>query len=270
MDRLEVRELVQFVAVAEHLHFGRAAEQLGIAQPPLSRTISRLERRMGVRLLDRTSRRVTLTEAGGVLLRESRKVLAAVDGAVRRAQHAARPERLVIAVHPGTGAGLLPAVLDAYGRGPNPVPVELLFTKDQAAALHKGAADVALMCATDRDSEDLDKVDLVEEAPVVLLPVTHPLATHKSLTTQDLRTEPHFQTQCPPAGLDEIVDRVALGQLVVVVGENVTGRLGRSVTAVPVSDLPNTQLILAWPRTTPLAARDALVHAAVTAVLPEP
>jgi len=90
MDPMEVRELRYFVAVAEELHFGRAAERLGIAQPPLSRAIQQLERRLKVTLLDRNTRAVRLTPAGDALLREGHTALAAMARAARSAQRAAR------------------------------------------------------------------------------------------------------------------------------------------------------------------------------------
>ena len=96
MDRLETRQFAYFVAVAEELHFGRAAEKLGIAAPPLSRAIASLERRVGARLFERTSRRVELTAAGEVFLVESRAALDAVDTALRRVRRAGRG--LVVAV----------------------------------------------------------------------------------------------------------------------------------------------------------------------------
>ncbi|MER6540533.1 LysR family transcriptional regulator, partial [Streptomyces sp900105755] len=85
---LETRELRYFLAVAGELHFGRAAERLGIAQPPLSRAIQQLERRLGVRLLDRDRRGVRLTGAGEVLLHEGRAALDATSAAVRRTRRA--------------------------------------------------------------------------------------------------------------------------------------------------------------------------------------
>ncbi|MBO3752656.1 LysR family transcriptional regulator [Streptosporangiaceae bacterium NEAU-GS5] len=262
MDRPEVRDLVYFVAVAEHRHFGRAAEQLGMAQPPLSRAISRLERRMGVRLFERTSRRVDLTTAGEVFLRESRKILSALDGAVSRTQRAARPRRLVLAAPAGTGAGLLAEVLDAYRRGPDPVPVEVLFTTDLGTALRTGTADAAFMCGSD-DLDGLDRVDLLDEAPVALLPAGHPLAARDSLTLDDLEVDDRFRAQSPPVGLDELLDRVALGELIVLVGATATGRLGSSLVAVPVLGAPNNQIVLAWPEATRSASRDRLVRTAV-------
>ncbi|MFG1687070.1 LysR family transcriptional regulator [Nonomuraea sp. NPDC049269] len=269
MDHLEVRELLYFIALAEKMHFSRAAEQLGIAQPALSRAISRLERRMGVQLFERTSRRVSLTEAGEVFLRESRKVLAAADGAVRRAQRAARPQRLVIAAPPGTGAALLSLVLDAYRSGPDPVPVEVLFTVDLAAALRDGTADLALMCGSD-DLDGLDTVDLLDESPVALLPAGHPLAARGSLTARDVRADTEFREQPPRVGLDEIIDRVAIGDLVVVLGASATSRLGPSVVAVPVTGAPRSRLVLAWPRATPLAVRDRLTGAAAAVARSRP
>ena len=89
MSEIELRELRYFVAVAQELNFSRAAQRLGMAQSPLSRAISRLEARLGLRLLERTTRQVTLTAAGVTLLQEAPQVLTAAEAAVTRARRVA-------------------------------------------------------------------------------------------------------------------------------------------------------------------------------------
>src|SRR5437868_10093500 len=148
MDRLETRELIYFVMVAEELHFGRAAQRLGIAQPPLSRAIKRLERRLGVRLFERTSRKVTLTMPGEVLLAEGRKALEAVTAAGRRAQRAGqRLPHLILAVKPGSDGGPLPEILSRYESPADAVPVEVVLCgiHERTAILRDGRADVGLL-----------------------------------------------------------------------------------------------------------------------------
>ncbi|AIJ24919.1 LysR family transcriptional regulator [Amycolatopsis methanolica 239] len=105
-DRVELRALRYFVTVADELHFGRAAERLHIAQPAVSRRIAALERELGVRLLDRSPRRVRLTEAGRRVLAAAREALAAVD----RVRVAARECAGVMRI--GTGAGQFTARLE--------------------------------------------------------------------------------------------------------------------------------------------------------------
>jgi LysR family transcriptional regulator, benzoate and cis,cis-muconate-responsive activator of ben and cat genes len=101
---METRELRYFVAVVEELHFGKAAQRLGIAQPPLSRTIARLERQLGIALLERNSRKVTLTEPGTVLLAEGQSILRALTVAERRTRQAATSQPgLVLAAKAGSG-----------------------------------------------------------------------------------------------------------------------------------------------------------------------
>jgi len=243
MDRLEVRQLEYVVAVAEELHFARAAQRLDIASPPLSRAISRLERQLGVTLFARTSRRVELTPAGARFLPDAYAVLRAVDRAVERVRAAQGVLR--VAAAPGTGSGLLRELHRGYearhGRG----SIDVVFTRRQAGAVRAGKADVALLCASDGVGQ-LDSADVGVEHPVALLPESHRWATRSRLTTQLLRRDPAYRPECPRVGVDELVERVALGQLVVVVGDSVAERLGSAVRAVPVTGLAPSELLLAW------------------------
>jgi len=245
MNQLETRELAYFVAVAETLHFGQAAERLGITQPPLSRAIAHLERRVGVPLLERTTRQVTLTAAGEVFLAESRAILAAMDTAVRKANKAADQQRITVAVRPAAGPGVLPALLTAGAQGPDGVLADVIFTYDEIGALRDGIADVALMCRS-AAIPGLELMELGVERPLALLPAGHPLAGRPFLTLTEVEALPGYVAELPNEALDTMVDRVALGQLVVVVGDSVRDRLGGSVRVVPVHGYPATQLVLAW------------------------
>ncbi|MFC4115410.1 LysR family transcriptional regulator [Nonomuraea zeae] len=141
-----VRHLRYFTVVAEELHFGNAAIRLGMAQPPLSQRIKRLEEELGVRLFDRSARQVRLTEAGRLLLAEAREIVTRVD---RLHELAKQGEGAVLKV--GVPPDLAPAVLAALIAGfreTNPgvrlAPAEI-WTADQVTALTEGAIDVGLV-----------------------------------------------------------------------------------------------------------------------------
>jgi DNA-binding transcriptional LysR family regulator len=252
---------VHFTTVADALHFGAAAERLGISQPPLSRSIARLERRLGFRLFYRTTRRISLTPAGEVFLADCRRILAEMDAAIRRAKRVGKSGSLKLAVRPGAGQGLLTGLLNSYAELPGSGPVEVLYCYDEASALHSGVADVALMCATST-TDGLELLELGEERPVAALPAGHRLAGRSTLAVADIRSLPEFSDTLPTEPLDAIVDRVARGLLVIVVGEGVADRLGAAVTAIPVVDYPITHLVLAWPADQAHASRAELVELA--------
>ncbi len=192
MDDIEVRELRYFVAVAEELNFTRAAERLGMAQPPLSRAIRQTERRLGVQLLERNSHRVTLTAAGMTLLDEARNALDAVSAAARRTRRAAltRPT-LVVTAKPGVARGLLRRIVDAYTALPGTPQAEIAVSGygEQADMVRDGRADLALLSSPD-DQPGLDGEPLTSEPRVAALPVDHELARHSSLRCRDLEGEP--------------------------------------------------------------------------------
>lgn len=192
MGDVEVRELRYFIAVAEELSFTRAAARLGMAQPPLSAAIGKLERKLGVTLLERTSRRVTLTPAGAVLLEQGRIAVEGVDAAVERARReGTQAGRLTVAVKPGAGRGLLKKIMQACAQDRQVPEVHLLFGHPggPADAVRSGAADVAIL-RTPFDTRGLDTEVLLVEPRVAVLAAEHRLARRRELRRADLAGEP--------------------------------------------------------------------------------
>ncbi|GAB3937320.1 LysR family transcriptional regulator [Micromonospora vulcania] len=261
---METRELRYFVAVAEELHFGRAAQRLGIAQPPLSRAIQQLERRLGVTLFDRGNRAVALTAAGSVLLREGRAALDAVAAAERRTRRAATGRSgLVLVAKAGASAELVSKLLDAYAAEPDSVPVEMLLcgVGEQERLLRDGRADVALLHLPFDSTAGFDTEELRTERQVVLLPAGHPLANRAHLTLAEVDALPGLpQPRWPgpdgsyPEGPGpevrehaQLFQLVALGRTAVILPESVRADLRRDLAAVPVPDAPTVTTVIAWP-----------------------
>jgi LysR family transcriptional regulator, benzoate and cis,cis-muconate-responsive activator of ben and cat genes len=256
--RLETRELSYFVALAEELHFGRAADRLGMAQPPLSRAIARLERRLSVTLFNR-DRSVTLTPAGEVLLTESRHILDAVSAAAHRTHRAGQPRpTLVLATKSGGDAGLLPALLTRYAEIPDTPHVEVLLCGigEQESLLRTGQADCAFLHLPYDDPTGLDTEYLRTEPQVAVLPATHPLAQRHELRLADLAAEPHPRWPgtntpgIPVRDSAQLLQLIELGRAVAVLPASIRLRATRPTLAfVPVPDAEPTTLVLAWPPT---------------------
>jgi len=193
MDLPELRLLHYFIAVAEELHFGRAAARLHVTQPGLSQQIQSLERRLGVRLLERTSRQVRLTPAGELLLIESRRLLAETERAVDRVRRTGRGEmgRVTVAAIGSATYEVVPRLLRAHRlRFPD---VELVLremsTPAQVQALRSGEIDVGLL-RVPADTTGLVEHTLREDRMALMLPETHPLARRRRIPLRALAREP--------------------------------------------------------------------------------
>ncbi|WP_432838626.1 LysR family transcriptional regulator [Dactylosporangium sp. CA-092794] len=301
MNDLEVRQLRYFVAVAEELHFGRAADRLAMAQPALSRAIRHLERQLGATLLERTTRQVSLTAAGLVLLRDARTALEAVTAAAHRTRQAGSlSPRLRIALKADIDGGLLPRILDAYGADSAALPPQLILGAfgEQPQALRDGRADVALLLHP-FDDRGLDSEPLLTEPLLAALAAADPLAARTHLCLADLdgrqliggssagRSQPAGFHHDPPlpdheqgpsgahksssnparpaANLSEIFSLVETGSVVFFAPESVAQRYPRPGIAYrPVDDLPDTTLAVAWPQDARSPAVAAFVRAACT------
>lgn len=190
---MELRHLRYFVAVAEELHFGRAAEQLYIAQSALSQQIRALEEELGVQLFDRTKRWVRLTQAGQAFLEDVREILQHVDRAVIRSQRVARGEvgqlRIgftILALH-----SVLPQILKTFrDRFPK---VQLILsemaTQNQVEALRSNQLDLGFLHPP-IDEIALKLYALKVEPMIVVLPKSYPLAKHKQLDMRSLNEFP--------------------------------------------------------------------------------
>ncbi|MGV9267613.1 LysR family transcriptional regulator [Kitasatospora sp. NPDC003701] len=274
---IDLRKLRYFAAVAEELHFGRAAERLHIAQPALSRQVRALESDLGVTLLRRDRRGTVLTPAGAQLLDDVGPLLAAAEAVVRRVTATAAATR-VFTIGFMPGITVTPAVRALTARRPG-LDVRLLRTgwEDQVEVLRDGRADVSIV-RLPIDQKGLRVLPLFGEPRVVVLPADHPLADKPALTVADLAGEHLLQdpdavpewrdvaqelrtgerSRIPPIhSVEEKLELVAVGAGICVIPLSTANFYTRpDVVARPVEGLGPGQVCLAWPAT----RRSGLIH----------
>jgi DNA-binding transcriptional LysR family regulator len=191
---MDVRQFEVFLAVAEHLHFGRAADELFMAQAPLSRNIQSLERHLGARLFDRNTRSVSLTPAGRVLLAPAQEVLEAVSRAEEAVLAAVSGEVGVVRVEfCGVAAHPLIAALARGMRAEHPgIRLELssqTVSRPVLQHLHDRDTDVALG-RWDQLPPGIEGEVLLQDSLVIVLPRTHRLAGAQAVSFKDLASDP--------------------------------------------------------------------------------
>ncbi len=290
----EIWQLRYFVAVAERLHFGRAAAALHISQPPLSRAIRALEERLGVPLFLRTRRRVEMTREGSRLLEEARRTLAQLErvAAELRGIGAGEQGRLRIGFVSLADYGVLPALLKAFKATHPAVRLALreMLSPEQAAALLADELDFGLLLPPVSGAEELDHLVVQRERFVAALPARHRLAAGRGpISLAELAGEPFVivprefapglydivAAMAARAGvslnvaqeaiqMQTVVSLVSSGLGVAVVPSSI-GNLGRQGVAYRrLSDRhPSLDLWLAWRRAASLSAgaRDFLALA---------
>ena len=212
---MELRQLRYFVAVAEELHFGRAAQRLNIVQPAVSQQLSRLERELGVRLLERSPRRVALTSDGIRVLAEARAALAAVDRVTALAGELAAGRAGTVRLGTGPGMGERVARGIAMLRASTP-DLDVMLVEgtatEHSAAIRDGTLDLALVRGAPVEP-GVRAVQLWREPLVAILPAAHPDPEGLVLRLPERR--------CDPALHDAVL--AATGH---------TPRLGRPVTSL--------------------------------------
>jgi DNA-binding transcriptional LysR family regulator len=218
---LDLRKLRYFAAVAEHGHFGRAAEELFIAQPVLSRQVRALEEELGFPLFVRTTRSVQLTPAGKQLHDDAAGVLASAAAATRRAREVSNGhERLVVGFGPALRVS---AAVRAYAQVHPAVEIEVVHLdwNDQAEPLRDGRFDGAYL-RRPSDKSGLRLIHLGTEPMVACMPQSHPLAARRRVTEADLLDETVLDPKVRRMKtIEEKLELVAAGQGIAVLPRSV-------------------------------------------------
>jgi DNA-binding transcriptional LysR family regulator len=267
---LDLRRLRYFVAVAEELHFGRAAERLYIAQPVLSRQIRKLEHELGADLLVRTSRNVSLTPAGTRLLDEARSLLMVAEVSRRRIRDIIRDQaELTVGFFIGDE---FTSARDAFAAGHPDVQLELLriYWDNQTDVLHNGEADVAFVHLP-VDDQGLELAPVRSEPRLAVLPANHPAAGENEISIAALADDPviiqrgatpgwqafhnvdprpdgrHPRTGPEVGNLEEKLQHVAAGEAISFVPASVGAAYNHpGIAYVRVTDIPPIRICLAW------------------------
>ncbi|MCZ4519328.1 LysR family transcriptional regulator [Rhodococcus ruber] len=276
---IEIRHLSMFHAVAQSRSFTRAAELLHITQPALSRSIAQLERRLGVRLLDRTTHGVQLTPSGIEFLPFCRNALLSFNEAIASIRGDAT---LRVGFTWSAALELTPLIIREFERLHPGVEVEPRKCDDSYAGVLDGRTHIAFLRGTQTHAA-LESIVLFEERRVAALHPTHPLATRLTLCLDDIRSDPlvvntvsgvttpdlwpdSVQTRATVRthNLEEWLEAIALGRGIGVTAES-TSRLyvHPGIKYIPLMDAETIPVAVAWPSARPHPLAKAFAQTSV-------
>ncbi len=255
---MELRHLRYFLTLAEELHFGRAAERLHIAQPPLSQQIRQLETELGFELFYRTKRKVQLTEAGQVFLEEVQQIFKQLEQAIQVGRQTSRGEmgQLVIGFVSSAPYNILPNILRSFRSSLPEVRLELheLTTNEQFRWLRESRIDVGFVRPPIED-DTLNFETIFQEYLIIALPDTHQLANQSDICLPWLKNEPFILfprllapglydliiSLCQQAGFSPNVTQEAIQMHTIV--SLVAGGLGIAIVPESLQNLQRTGVV---------------------------
>ncbi len=263
---LDLRLVRYFIAVAEHRHFGRAAADLRIAQPSLSRQVRSLEQQLGARLLDRTPQGTRLTEAGEVFLPRAKALLRSAAQAAAATRAAAQPSRITIGYT--SGLVITPALRELRRQHPDAEVRTLHLPWNEPREALLGHRADAVVTRLPLRTDGLHVTILYDDPRVLLIPHSHRLAGKESVTLDDIADEPmprlpdaawnaYWRIDPRPDGtpapdgplvnaVEDKVELIAAGQAVAIVSAGLRAdRMHPDLTTIALDDVDPTHVVLA-------------------------